>query len=58
MTGAYLDDKVWSAKGDIFLSKAGKPGLGMRCHGGESQENVLWQGLFQIGGQGGGDRLN
>lgn len=56
-TGAYLNGKVWSANGDVLLSKAGRAGV--CCHSGESEETILWRVLFKIGeGQEGGDFLS
>ena len=55
-TGAYLDDKVWSANGDVLLGEAGKAGV--HRHGSESEEAVLWQALFKtVAEQGGRDFL-
>lgn len=49
-TGAYLNGKVWSTNGDVFLSKAAKAGLRVRCrgHDGESEEAVLWWALLKM----------
>ena len=46
-TGSYLDGKLWPANGDVFLIEAGKRGV--RCHGGESEQCILWWVLFKIG---------
>lgn len=58
-TGAYLNVKVWSTNGDVFLSKAAKAGLGVCCHSGKSEEAVLRWASLKIGvGQAGGDSPN
>lgn len=55
-TDAYLNFKVWSTNGDVFLSKAAKAGLWVRCHSGKSEEAVLrWASLKMGEGQAGGD---
>ena len=48
---------MWSANGDVLLGEAGKAGV--RCHGSESEEAILWQVLFKTGvEQVGGDFLS
>lgn len=49
-TGAYLNGKVWSTNGDVFLSKAAKAGLRLCCrgHDSESEEAVLWWALLKM----------
>lgn len=48
-TGAYLDGKMRSTNGNVFLSKAAKAGLRVCCHGGESKEGVLGWVSLKIG---------